>query len=311
MCSIQNMLNNEHVQYVNHLNILHILLQYAYSTYSQTAIILHIDNFSYRTRHCLTHCVCKNSTPRGGTLAFIQPSWLGMQNILVRCTFLVGRWHERYCSRLTAKTDCSSARLKFPKALFSSELIISGSVNCFCCSRLKPRPMQGWKSTRVPLFLCWRSTKATDVQVCKFCILCILWIHIIFCIFCIFGILCILWSDCLQDGWMPASQPSSTSAVKQLKSCMLFQCPPYWGGFLLSSSATLERSPSRCEGNQLTFREQVVIRHRAAVTDVGGGMWTAGPCHGGPSNKHCWSKKWNTAGKDSFFMHMQNMQNMY
>ncbi len=87
---------------------------------------------------------------------------------------------------------------------------------------------------------------------------------------------------------MPASQPSSTN---QLKSCMLFQCPPYWGGFLLSRWAILEQSPSRCEGNRLTFWALVVIRHRAAVTDVGGGMWTAAPGHGGPSNKHCRSKK--------------------
>jgi hypothetical protein len=74
---------------------------------------------------------------------------------------------------------------------------------------------------------------------------------------------------------MPASQPSSTSAANQLKSCMLFQCPPYWGGFLLFLWAILERSPSRCEGpegNRLTLQAQVVIRHRAAVTDVGGGM---------------------------------------
>jgi hypothetical protein len=69
---------------------------------------------------------------------------------------------------------------------------------------------------------------------------------------------------------MPASQPSSMSAMNQLKSCMLFQCPPYWGGFLLSQWAILERSLSRCEVNQLTFLAQVVIRHRAAVTDVGG-----------------------------------------
>jgi hypothetical protein len=48
---------------------------------------------------------------------------------------------------------------------------------------------------------------------------------------------------------------------------MLFQYPPYWGGFLLSLWAILERSPSRCEGNQLTFRAQVVTRHRLAVTD--------------------------------------------
>jgi hypothetical protein len=34
-------------------------------------------------------------------------------------------------------------------------------------------------------------------------------------------------SDFLQVGWMPASQPSSTSAGNQLKSYMLFQCPPY------------------------------------------------------------------------------------
>jgi hypothetical protein len=33
-----------------------------------------------------------------------------------------------------------------------------------------------------------------------------------------------------------------------------------------------ERSSSRSEGNELNFRAQVVIRHRAAVTDVRGGM---------------------------------------
>jgi hypothetical protein len=42
-------------------------------------------------------------------------------------------------------------------------------------------------------------------------------------------------------------------------------------------------------------------------------MWTAasGPCHGGPSNKHWRSKKWNTRGKDFFFVHMQNIEKKY
>jgi hypothetical protein len=164
--------------------------------------------------------------------------------------------------------------------------------------------MPGWKSTSAPLFLWWRSTKAAGVQVCIFYIFCILYINIILCIFCIYCIFCIFRSDCLQDGWMPASQPSSTSAAKQLKSCMLFQFPPYWGGFLWSRWAILERSPSRCEGNRLTFQAQVVIRHRAAVTDVGGGMWTAGPCHGGPSNKHLPSKKLKIKCKNFWTIHM-------
>ncbi len=65
----------------------------------------------------------------------------------------------------------------------------------------------------MPLFVCWRSTNAT--------------------------LLCILLSDFLQDGWMPASQPSSsTSAVNQLNSCMLFQCPSYWGSFLVQVGDT-------------------------------------------------------------------------
>ncbi len=53
-------------------------------------------------------------------------------------------------------------------------------------------------------------------------------------------------------------EPLSTNAVNQLKYCMLFQWPPYWGGFLLSRWAILERSPSRREVKQLTFRAQVV-----------------------------------------------------
>ncbi len=36
--------------------------------------ILHIDNLLYRIGHCWTPCVCRNPTPRGGTLACIQPS---------------------------------------------------------------------------------------------------------------------------------------------------------------------------------------------------------------------------------------------
>ena len=37
----------------------------------------------------------------------------------------------------------SPARLESPKALFSSESIMSGSAYCFCCLRLKPRQMPG------------------------------------------------------------------------------------------------------------------------------------------------------------------------
>jgi hypothetical protein len=96
---------------------------------------------------------------------------------------------------------------------------------------------------------------------------------------------------------MPASQPSSTSAVNHLKSCMLFQCPPYWGGFHLSRWVILERYCSRCEENLLTFRAQVVVRQRVVVMDVVGAMWIAEPCHGEPSNSHCGSKEWNTRGK--------------
>ncbi len=88
----------------------------------------------------------------------------------------------------------------------------------------------------------------------------------IFCIFCIFGL------NFSYHGWMPPSQLLSSSPVNQLTSCMLSQCPPYWGGLLLSRWAILERSPSRCEKNLLTFRGQVVIRQMAAASDVGGGM---------------------------------------
>jgi hypothetical protein len=135
----------------------------------------------------------------------------------------------------TASAENQQAEIQY------HNMIISGSANCICCSRLKPKPMPGWKITRVPLLLCCRSRFAHSAYSAYYT-------YVIFYIFCIFCILCILWSDSFQDGWMPASQPSSMSAVNQqhnqLKSCMVFQCPPYWG-CLLSRWAILERSAPR------------------------------------------------------------------
>ncbi len=63
--------------------------------------ILHIYDLMNRIGHCWTHCVCRNPTPSRVTLAFIAPSWLGIQTILVRCAFPLGHWHQRNCSRPT------------------------------------------------------------------------------------------------------------------------------------------------------------------------------------------------------------------
>jgi hypothetical protein len=69
----------------------------------------------------------------------------------------------------------------------------------------------------------------------------------------------------LFTGWVDACQ--STIVYERRESAQILYVVP-----VSSRLAILEPSPSRCEGNRLTFRAQVVIRHRAAVTDVGGGM---------------------------------------
>jgi hypothetical protein len=56
------------------------------------------------------------------------------------------------------------------------------------------------------------------------------------------------------------------SAVNHHKYCILFQYPPYWGGFL--------------QEVQTLFASE----HKTARMDVGGGTSTAGPSAGEPRN---------------------------
>jgi hypothetical protein len=100
---------------------------------------------------------------------------------------------------------------------------------------------------------------------------------------------------------MPASEPSFTSPVNQLKSCMLFQCPPYWG-----SLGLLHLVPVGNNGTEhlMTFQAQVVIRPRAAVTQLD-------PVMGNQALIIAAVKNETAAVKIFFFMNMQSMQNMF
>ncbi len=83
--------------------------------------------------------------------------------------------------------------------------------------------MPGWNSMYMPLFLCCRSTKDTEVQVYY-----AYSAHFTYFTYFLFNV--------AHYGWICTSQQLSTSAVPviQLKSRMSFQCHPYWAGFLLS-----------------------------------------------------------------------------
>ena len=110
---------------------------------------------------------------------------------------------------------------------------------------------------------------------------------------------------------------SSTSAVNKHKSCMWFQCPPYWDAFLWFQWARPGQYPSPCDENRLTFLVLSVINRRTVVMVVDGGTWTAGPWDGGPSNS--WNKQCRPGERHFkssksiciciFIMYMQNMHN--
>ena len=110
---------------------------------------------------------------------------------------------------------------------------------------------------------------------------------------------------------------SSTSAVNKHKSCMWFQCPPYWDAFLWFQWARPGQYPSPCDENRLTLMVLSVTNRKTVVMVVDGGTWTAGPWDGGPSNS--WNKQCRPGERHFklsksiciciFIMYMQNMHN--
>ncbi len=100
-----------------------------------------------------------------------------------------------------------------------------------------------------------------------------------------------------------ASPPSNTSAVNHHKHCMLFQYPPYWGGFFLFHWAVPGQYRTRCNENQPTFQVLLAIKQKMARTDVGGGTSTVGPSAGEPS------KDGNKQRDAQNMLNMQNMKN--
>ena len=231
----------------------------------------------HRTRHFWTLCVWRTrlGTPRRATFVFTPHFWLAIQNIGVWWAYLHGHLYPRNCSYPIARTMCSSGRQASLMERFSWGSTISGSVSCFSFFQSIRWPTRDWKRTNVHMFHCWRNTKVTGDQVI-FCIFCILYIYCIFLLWFFFIV--------VQLGWMRASPPSYTSAVSQSKSCMWFQCPPYWEGCLLFLLAIQGRYRTRCEGKQPTLQTLLSTKERTAKTAAGGGTWTAGPSAGVQSN---------------------------
>ncbi len=98
-----------------------------------------------------------------------------------------------------------------------------------------------------------------------------------------------------QPRWVSVILQWSTNAGDKHRSCMWFQCPPYWDTFLLFQWARLGQYSSPCNENRLTFPELSAINQRTVVMVVGGGTWTAGPWNGGPSNSG--NKRWKPGAR--------------
>ena len=160
-------------------------------------------------------------------------------------------------------------------ALFSSGWITFGSANFCSCSKSIQRQTLACSTSTVPMFQCWKSTRAIENQV----------IFNIFCIFCIF-----LFIVPPQPGSLSVNLQLSTNAVNKHKFCMWFQSPPYWDAFLLFQWVLQGQYPSPCVEKRLTFPELSAINQQTVVMVVGGGTWTAGPWDGGPSSSS--NKEW-------------------
>ena len=87
-------------------------------------------------------------------------------------------------------------------ALFSSGWITFGSANFCSCSKSIQRQTQACSTSTVPMFQCWKSTRAIENQV-------------IFNIFCIF-----LFIYPPQPGSLSVNLQLSTNAVSKHKFCM-------------------------------------------------------------------------------------------
>ena len=166
-----------------------------------------------------TLCVFIPPTTTGVTLFSTPPFWWIIRNTRVKCV----SHHCLSCPRnwrgQIGRTWCLSARQGYLKGLFSWGWITSGSANFCSCSKFIQGQTQACSTVSVPMFLCWKSTRALGNQV----------------IFCIFNILCIFWIVCVPQPGLPVDSVNlqwSTSAVSKHKSCTWFQYPPFWDAFL-------------------------------------------------------------------------------
>ena len=134
--------------------------------------ILHIDHIQHiillvliRIEHCSTPCVFRSPTPTRDTSSFTPPFWLGILNTLVTCASPRFRLWRRHCGGPIARTWCLYARPGYPRALLSSGWVTFGSASCFSCSKYVQEQTLGWRTSIVPMSLCWRSTTVQEDQV--------------------------------------------------------------------------------------------------------------------------------------------------
>ncbi len=121
-------------------------------------------------------------------------------------------------------------------ALFSSGWITFGSANFCSCSKSMQRQTQACSTSTVPMFQCWKSTRAIENQV----------IFNIFCIFCIF-----LFIFPPQPGLLIVNLQLSTNAVNKHKFCNNNK-------FVCDSSLLHTGTPSSCSSG--CYRDNT-LRH--------------------------------------------------
>ena len=157
---------------------------------------------------CWTLCVFIRPTTTRVILFCTPPFSSGIESTRVTCVSLRGPSCQGNCSRPIARTWSLSARLGYLMALFSSGWITFGSANFCSCSKSIQRQTQACSTSTVPMFQCWKSTRAIENQV----------IFSIFCIFCIFCIFLFIYPP--QPGSLSVNLQSSTNAVNKHKFCM-------------------------------------------------------------------------------------------
>ncbi len=195
----------------------------------------------HRTRHFWTLCVWRNRTPPGATFVFTPLFGLSIQNIRVWCAFLHGHLYPRNCSNPIARTMCSSGRQASLTERFSWGSTISGSASCLFFSQ----SIQWLTREDARMWICFSAggiQRSPETRLYS--------ANSVYCAYTAYV--------CNFNGWMRASPPSYTSAINQHKSCMWFQCPPFWEGCLLFQSAIQGRqNKGRQRRLQVVVREQL------------------------------------------------------